>query len=342
MSFERKRRSLSSFAKAGSHETCVCGNVFMPDSIFCRKCGEKRPVPSTPEDTPKRRHRRGDDTEYAEALRKKDAELRTTHAELVRARAEVQRLTQVGKAKEADISKRDASVSGFRETQRMWEQESLSLRGQLAACEAEAHRERSIRDAEISKMRLVAEEARQHSRALKAACKEKVAKAQEEVEGTRAELLRQVREKDTQLQRQWQELNTRIEGERQRHAHTQAYETERGRARADALEVRVRDLEHELSGLRAAKTAAEVRLRTLNEEWLAAERKSARLMTSSSAAMKERDRMAAGFSAEASERAQAYERQLTHQLLPRGGTAGESAAPDPSASSGEVVGRGSG
>lgn len=24
--------------------TCVCGNVFMPDDIFCRRCGGKRPT----------------------------------------------------------------------------------------------------------------------------------------------------------------------------------------------------------------------------------------------------------------------------------------------------------
>jgi len=26
-----------------SQEVCECGNIFMPDSIFCRKCGKKRP-----------------------------------------------------------------------------------------------------------------------------------------------------------------------------------------------------------------------------------------------------------------------------------------------------------
>merc|ERR1719401_489071 len=28
----------------GVFGTCVCGNVFMEDSVFCRKCGRKRPV----------------------------------------------------------------------------------------------------------------------------------------------------------------------------------------------------------------------------------------------------------------------------------------------------------
>merc|ERR1719316_1218981 len=174
-----------------------------------------------------------------------------------------------------ETSKHDASLKGLREQVRMWEKEALGLRGRLAACEAEAHRERGILEGEASRLRLARDDARRQAEALHAECTNRLARSRAELDDALEQIERLRRDKDDQLQRQRQDLSIRFEEERKGLSRLQAQEAEKSRQQCETLQTCNQDLEQEIVRLRTAKEAAETKLRTLNDTHVAAERKSA-------------------------------------------------------------------
>jgi len=281
----------------------TCGSAFIPDSLFCRKCGERRPsFENEPADTsldlrrsrvsepadaslelrrPRnqslrehgdREPRSSPRAERNRSLRYGDTSfsteaLRRKEKQLSDTRSELVAARAEARRATEEASKNDASIKGLREQASMWEQEALGLRGRIAAAEAEAHRERGALEGEASRLRRARDDARHQAESMQADCNERLARKHGELEDALAQIDRLQKEKDelVEQERKLRQTIADVEEAKKRDAKVHAQEMELGKQRYEAAEARNRELEQEVSHLREVQEAAKAKLKALSE-----------------------------------------------------------------------------
>eukprot|EP00930_Biecheleria_cincta_P031720 TRINITY_DN2199_c4_g4_i1.p1 TRINITY_DN2199_c4_g4~~TRINITY_DN2199_c4_g4_i1.p1 ORF type:complete len:884 (+),score=205.60 TRINITY_DN2199_c4_g4_i1:42-2654(+) len=168
-----------------------------------------------------------------DAFKAGDADFATLHYELARERTELQRTSQMIRAREEDLQKRERQAVSIKEHRLQFERnqaelkgklvrveaeskrEILALRGRLAACEAQRERERAAHERELAVL--------EDSRRQLAACREQEGKEREallhDLHEQRQELIsvqQRLRETEAELQKQRVEFTAQLEGRRRR------------------------------------------------------------------------------------------------------------------------------